>query len=351
MKVFATGATGFVGAHTALALLAGGHELRLLARNAAAARRWFAARGHRVELVTADIRDRAALREAMAGCDAAFHAAASVSLDPTRAQETYDNNVGAAQAVLGAALDAGLRNVVYVSSLSALFHAGWLRVDETAPLAQVREPYSRSKRDADAHARSLQAQGAPVQIIYPAAVIGPDDPKLSEANGALASFVGRVIPLTSSGFQCVDVRDLALAHRWLLEHPPDGDPQAARYIVGGHYYPWALLRERLERVLGRRLFALRLRPGVMRAMGAAVDLCKKVVPFESQVSAEAMSFVTQWPPADSGRLLARTGISFRPGDETFADTIRWLVEAGRLPVKRAGRLAPPAIASAPKGVS
>ncbi|MGH3578504.1 MAG: NAD-dependent epimerase/dehydratase family protein, partial [Mycobacterium sp.] len=44
MKVFCTGATGFVGAHTALALLEAGHEVRLLVRNEPAARSWFESR-------------------------------------------------------------------------------------------------------------------------------------------------------------------------------------------------------------------------------------------------------------------------------------------------------------------
>src|ERR1700754_4355128 len=99
MKVFRTGATGFVGAHTALALLAAGHELRLLVRNERAACEWFSARGHHIDdFVTADIHDQTALRHAMAGCDAVFHAAAAVSLDPRKAQEMYSTNVSGAKA-------------------------------------------------------------------------------------------------------------------------------------------------------------------------------------------------------------------------------------------------------------
>jgi dihydroflavonol-4-reductase len=125
MKVFCTGATGLVGAHTALALLAAGHETRLLVRNHEAARTWFEAHGQHIEdFVTVDIRDQTALEHAMAGCDAVFHAAAAVSLDPRRARETYDTNIGAAKAVLGAASALGIGNLLYVSSVMALFHPG-----------------------------------------------------------------------------------------------------------------------------------------------------------------------------------------------------------------------------------
>ena len=341
MKVFATGATGFVGAHTALALLDAGHELRLLVRNEEAARRWFESRGQRIErFVTVDIRDQAPMQQAMAGCDAVFHAAAAVSLDPRKARETYDINVGATKAVLGAAWALDIRNMVYVSSLTALFQPGLPRVDELTPLADVREPYSRSKRDSDEYVRELQQRGVPVQITYPAGVIGPDDPKLSAVNQALVTWIRQMLPRTTTGFQGVDVRDLAQAHRWLLEHPATGDFENARYIIGGHFYPWPELHQRLKALLARRIFSPRVSPALLRAMGTTVDWVKKLVPFETQISAEVMAIITQWPPADSSRFLQKSGLCFRTGEETFGDTIRWMVEAGHLPPKKAGCLVP-----------
>jgi dihydroflavonol-4-reductase len=213
MKVFCTGATGFVGAHTALALLAVGHEPQLLVRDQEAARDWFEARGRRIgRFVNVDIRDQTALQYAMAGCDAVFHAAASVSLDPNKARETYDTNVGATKAVLGAAHAVGIGNLLYVSSVAPLFHPGGPRVDESTPLTELSEPYSRSKRDSEAYVRELQQKGVPVQISYPVAVVGPDDPKLSAANRGLATFVGQMLPRSTTGLQCIDVRDLAASH-------------------------------------------------------------------------------------------------------------------------------------------
>jgi dihydroflavonol-4-reductase len=341
MKAFCTGATGFVGAHTALALLAAGHETRLLVRDKEAARDWFDGRARHIErFVNVDIRDRTALEHAMAGCDAVFHAAAAVSLDPRIARETYETNVGATKAVLAAARALGIGNLLYVSSVMALFHPGASTIDESTPLAEVSEPYSRSKRDSEAHVRELQRACVPVQVTYPAAVIGPDDPKLSAANRGVASLVGQMLPRTTTGFQCVDVRDLAQAHVWLLEHPATRAFESARYVIGGHFYPWDELRRRLEALLGRRIFSPRVPPKLMRSMGATADRVKKLVPFETQISAESMAINTQWSPADSSRFLTRSGLCFRPGDETFGDTIRWMVDAGHISHKKAGRLAP-----------
>ncbi|MGH3525400.1 MAG: hypothetical protein ACRDU4_21875, partial [Mycobacterium sp.] len=64
-----------------------------------------------------------------------------------------------------------------------------------------------------------------------------------------------------------------------------------------------------------------------------------LVPFETQTSAESMAITTQWSPATSGRFLEKSGLRFRPGEETFGDTIRWMVAAGHIPLNKAGRLA------------
>lgn len=331
MKVFLTGGTGFVGAHTTRALLDAGHEVRLLVRNPDAARDYFRVHGHDLDdFVVADMRDAEKIREGMVGCDAVLHAAAAVSLDPRKAQETYDNNVGGMKAVIGTACELGIRSIVYVSSISVTMQTGFDVIDETTPLANTREPYSRSKRDSDEYVRGLQKKGHPIQITYPSAIVGPDDPRLSEANSALVQFVSQIIPTTSSGFQCVDVRDLAAAHCYLLENPPGGNPENALYVVGGHYYPWPEFRRTLEKVTGRKLFSLPVPGVVFRVMGEMFDLLKKLIPFQTHISGEAMGYVTQWVVADSRKILTHTGMQFRSGEETFTNTIAWLIEAGHL---------------------
>lgn len=344
MKIFITGASGFVGAHSALALRAAGHELRLLVRRADAVRRYFAAQGQPIaaggpiELVVADMNDAKAVRDGIAGCDAVLHAAAAVSLSAGQAQQTYDNNIGGLRTVVGAACGLGLRSIVYVSSVSVLFRPGLTRIDEQTPLAPAADPYSRSKRDGDAWVQELQQQGCPVQICYPSAVVGPDDPKLSKANYGVQQFVATLTPNTSSGFQCVDVRDLAGALRYMLEHVPAGAATDARYIVGGHYYAWAELRRLLATLTGRRLPAPPLPGALLRGIGTLVDVATRIVPFDTTLTAEAMAYATQWSPADSGKFLRHSGLKFRDGAETFADALRWLARAGHVHPRQIGRL-------------
>jgi dihydroflavonol-4-reductase len=241
--------------------------------------------------------------------------------------------------VIGSACALGIGNIIYVSSLSALFWPDLPRTDESTPLAPCKEPYSRSKRDSDEYVRGLQAQGYPIQITYPSAVVGPDDPKLSEANHGLIAFITKGIPITTTGFQAVDVRDLAQAHRFLLEHPLTSNFENGRFIIGGHYYPWKAFRVQLEAGLGRHIRAFHSPAAMLRGIGATVDALQRVIRFKTQISAEAMSFVTQWSPAESTKYLEYSDLQFRHGEATFADTFRWMASAGHLPRRDIKRLA------------
>lgn len=73
-------------------------------------------------------------------------------------------------------------------------------------------------------------------------------------------------------------------------------------------------------------------------IGRIADLIKRVCPFNYPIGAETMSIVTQWTPADSGKIAREAGLYFRPPEHTFTDIVRWLAEAGHLNPKDAGRI-------------
>lgn len=111
MRVLVTGAGGGLGRETVLRLHEDGHVVRAHDR--------VDVPGPADEVVTGDLRD-SSLAEAMADIDAVVHAAALPSPDAGTEDEVFTNNVSAAYQVLYAAGRAGIRRMVYISSLSAL---------------------------------------------------------------------------------------------------------------------------------------------------------------------------------------------------------------------------------------
>ena len=331
-RVFITGATGFVGAHTTLALLRAGISVRLLVRSPDSARDYFREFGFELndeDLIVGDMNNQALIEQSMQGCDSVFHAAAFVSLDKRLSQEIYQTNYNGIETVIKTACDLGIGNIVYVSSIAAIFQPDAKTLDESSPLSHAKEAYSRSKRDCDEKVRGLQSQGYPIQITYPAGIFGPNDPKLSEGNQALITFFTSLVPITRSGIQFCDVRDLAKAHLHLLSHKPD-KTYLNRFVIAGHYYNWRDFAKLLQSESNKRIIQIPIPALIFRAIGKLMDLIKHILPIHSPLSEEAMSIVTQWPTASSEHFLEyskqKNDQLFRPANETIRDTLNWLCE-------------------------
>ena len=181
MKVLVTGGTGFVGSHSVAALLSQGHQVRLLVRSPDQVARSLSPLGAAdVESVLGHVTAPQSVKEAMTGCDAVLHAAAVYSIDPRAASRIRETNVRAAENVLGTVVRRGLDPVVHVSSYVALLPPQGAVLTPDSPVKRPRGTYSRSKAESERIARGYQEQGAPVVIVYPGGVIGPDDPYLGE---------------------------------------------------------------------------------------------------------------------------------------------------------------------------
>jgi nucleoside-diphosphate-sugar epimerase len=327
MRVLVTGATGFVGSHTAMRLLESGHGLRLLVRDRRKAEHIFGpVRLRDVELVVGDVSDLGLVREALRGCDGVVHTAAVTPVGLRPDQDLEAVNVGGVRAVVGGACEEGIESVVYVSSLKAIFHPDASRMTAEAPIAKSRLAYSRSRARAEHYVRSVQQTGAPVMIVYPGNVLGPDDPGLSSAAVALRDRITRRFTITSSGAQQIDVRDLADVVTTLIEEACG----PGRFLAPGHFLSWSEMADLLERLVGRSLERVHVPGWRLRLSGRAVDWLRAFARIDSPLSAESMRHATRWPPVEPSPELAEMGVVFRTPEETFRDTLLWMCEAGHL---------------------
>jgi dihydroflavonol-4-reductase len=208
-------------------------------------------------------------------------------------------------------------------------------VSPELPVAPATTAYARSKAQAEFYVRQLQARDAPVRISYPAGIVGPDDPGMSDANHAVYTWFVDAGVVTSSGFQCVDVRDVAALHVKLLELPEG----AHAYAAAAEMLPWADVYDLLDRLTGARLRRLVVPGWLMRAAGSVGDVVKRVYDFNFPLTRDSMEFATRWPGADATRTTRELGLVFRPIEETYRDTLRWMHRAGHLTAAQVGKLA------------
>ena len=333
MHVMITGGTGFVGYHTACALMAAGHTVSLLVRSVDKMLQLY---GDDCELshTRGDITDADKVKRALQGCDAVVHAAAMVSTKASDADRVFKTNVEGAKTVIDCALKSGVKSIIHVSSVTALYDPKARILDENSPPGAARNAYGRSKVACEKYVRGLQAKGKQVFITYPATVIGPDDPGMTEAHVGMRTYLTAFIPLMPSGNQYVDVRDVAEIHVRLLER----QPPAGNYTIGGHYLPWTELGPVLERVTGRRLTKIPVFGGAMRFAGRVMDRLGDRVQSDIPISEEAMEYATNWVELDNTKVMEVLEFEFRPIEETMADTAKWLYQQGHISSKQAGVL-------------
>jgi dihydroflavonol-4-reductase len=324
MQVLVTGATGFIGYHTAARLRAEGHRVRALVRSAEKAERVLAPLGiERDALVVGDMVERDAVSQALAGCDAVVHAAAGVSV--TSGRTDFDSNIRGTEMVVGGACDRGLASV-YVSSLLAIFDPK-RPVTEDSPLVASRTHYGRSKTKADAWVRGRQAEGAPVAILYPPGVVGPDDPGFSESVKAYRSFLRGTLK-SEGGNQLVDVRDLATLTTRMLEQEVRG-----RVVAAGYFFDWDAFTVLLEEVTGAHIPRIAAPGWLLRGAARTLDVVSKVTGKKMPITGEGIEIATRFRPMQDSPQVAQLGVSWRPPKETIEDLFRWYVAAGRLPAK------------------
>lgn len=176
MRIFVTGASGFVGGAAARSLAAD-HEVLALSRaeRSDGVLRSLGATPVRGDLGSVD----AAM---LAGVDAVVHCAAKVETWGPM-DDFWEVNVRGTERLLAAARAAGARRFVHIGTEAALFYGQAMEgLDETAPLAfDSPLPYPRTKAHAEKAVRAANAEGFTTIVLRPRFIWGPGDQTLLPA--------------------------------------------------------------------------------------------------------------------------------------------------------------------------
>lgn len=202
-RVVITGARGYLGEHLVTAARATGAAV-----TAIDVTRCPDAGDTDVLHVRHDVRDREAMSAAVAGADAVVHAAFA---PPAAARDRmFDVNVNGLDVVCSAAVEAGVRRVVVLSSTIVDRRIRPHPVLRNAPVSRLAS-YAETRRTAEQVVSAYADRGLSTAIVRPKTFVGP-----GRVGGFSLVFDmvrrGDVVPLAGSGrarYQLIDVRDLA----------------------------------------------------------------------------------------------------------------------------------------------
>jgi dihydroflavonol-4-reductase len=247
MKVFLTGATGFVGHHVARSAADAGAELRLLTRKSSNLANLEGIRG---DVVVGDLLAPETLKSAIEGCDAVMHVAADYRLWIPNPDEMYKANVDGTRELLRMAREAGVKRVVYTSSVATMhFRTDGIVINEDTPvsIADMVGHYKRSKFLAEQEAIKAAEGGQQVVILNPTTPIGPNDSKPTPTGRIFVDFLkGKFPAYMDTGLNLVDVGEVARTHVSALTVGKPG----RRYILGGENLTLKQILDKMSAITG-----------------------------------------------------------------------------------------------------
>ena len=278
MRVYVTGASGFIGGHVVRELGAAGAEVR---------DDWI------------DLGDRERLQAAIERCDAVFHLAALYSYDaPVSEHERV--NVEGTRTIVELCRALGVRRLVHTSTCGTCGPVDGREATEedSPPEWELAVPYKRTKLEAERIVLEATRDGLDAVVVNPTTPVGDGD-RFPTPTGRMIEGVatGRYRAyLRNTGVNVVDVRDVARGHLLALDHGRAGE----RYLLGGANLT---LRELFSAVAD---LAGRPRPRLGLPYSAARALARTGIANRQEVA------LARWPMWFSSAKAERE-LSYRPG--------------------------------------
>lgn len=327
MRALVTGATGFVGAAVARALLREGWQVRALARKGSDRSN---VQHLAVEVVEGDLADTASLERAVAECQAVFHVAADYRLGAPDPRQLYQTNVEGTRNILAASRRAGVQRIVYTSSVATVgIPADGSPGNEETPVGEsdMIGHYKRSKFLAERVAREAAGSGTPVVIVNPSTPIGPGDIKPTPTGQiVIDAATGRMPAYVDTGLNIVHVDDVAAGHLLAFQRGRLGE----RYILGGEDMTLREILVTIAQLVGRKPPRIRLPTEVVFPIAYLAEGFARLTGRPGRITVEAVRMSRKRMFFSSAKAQRELGYASRPPIDAVRDAIVWLRERGSL---------------------
>ncbi len=322
-----TGGAGFIGSHLVRKLLDRGERVRVIERPGAET-------GHlppAVEIVSADIRDREAVSNAIQGARYVYHLAANPNLWARDRREFDAVNHQGTIHVLDAALEAGAERIVHTSTESILTCArqtGPIAENVSITLDDAVGPYCRSKLLAENAAMERARSGKPVVVVNPTMPVGPGDRGPSPPMRLIRDFCqGRLPARMDCTLNLIDVRDVA---EGLIRAMDRGEP-GRRYLLGGDNLTLVGMLGILSELTGIPVPRWRVPYPVGLGVAYLSEFwADHVSGHPPKATITGVRLTRRTMHFDASRSLTALGLTPRPARESLSEAVDWLRQTGQL---------------------
>jgi dihydroflavonol-4-reductase len=325
-----TGATGHIGNVLTRKLLKKGERVRALI--------WRGEdtspiEGLDIEKIEGDVLEPDCLKEAFKDVDTVFHLAGIISIMPGENSLVRRVNVEGTRNILEAAKEAGVKRLIYTSSIHAIQRAPHgITIDESLPF-DLNNPYGAydsSKAEASMEVLKAVDEGLDAVIVCPTGVIGPYDFRRSELGEVLRGAASaKPMFYIEGAYDFVDVRDVV---EGLLKAREKGR-KGESYLLSGHKVTVVDLIEAVRTATGKNFMKIKIPLSLAEFVARFTPryyLLTKLKPRITPYSVEVLQSNSDISHAKATREL---GYQPRPLGETVADTVKWFLKRRNAPGK------------------
>lgn len=229
MKIFLTGANGFLGSNLVRKLLAEGYQIKALVHPQMVTN---TLDGLDVEIAYGNLLNTNDVQTAMKGCNFVIHAAASTNVWPSRSQMVRNVNINGTQNILDAIEKNNIERAVYVGTASSFgFGTKQNPGNETTPYKSAKYGLDYIDSKYETHkmvVKRIEDNKLPITIVNPTFMLGPHDAKPGPGEMILAFHAQRIPGYTAGGRNYVHVNDAAIGIANALQKGKFGES----YILG-----------------------------------------------------------------------------------------------------------------------
>jgi dihydroflavonol-4-reductase len=282
--------------------------------------------GLNVEIVEADVLDYQSLLKAFDHIDVVYHLAGIISILPGKQPLVQAVNVLGTRHVIQAAQSAGVRRLVYTSSIHALKRVPHgILIDETVPYdpEHAISSYDASKASASLEVLDAVQHGMDAVIVCPTGVIGPYDFRRSEMGQLILDCVEQKPMLYVDGaYDFVDVRDVAQGLLLAGEKGRCGES----YILSGERIEVLDIIKIVQEILGKRLFSLKIPLRLAHLTANITPLYYRLSHIKPRFTSYSLATIASNSVISHAKAHLELGYLPRPLRESLSDTVKWFIK-------------------------
>lgn len=326
-NILVTGGTGFIGSRLVHRLVATGANVHVLLRETSDTASLDGVLD-KVKRVYGDITKRSSLAGAFE-VDQVYHTAGITYMGDKRNDQLYAINVEGVQNVLDAAVEAGVKRVVHVSSVSAIgISEGGVPLDETAEwnFDRIGLEYARTKHLAEKAVADAVARGLDCVIVNPAYVFGAGDVNFN-AGRLIKDVYRRKLPFYPLGGVCVvDVEIVTETMIAAMQKGRTGE----RYIIGGDNVSFRELAATIAAVTGAPGVYIPMPFWIAQIVKAILNLNKEWDGMSKLFNLSMFRVASEFLYFDSSKAARELGMRREPHEESVRRAFEWYKERDML---------------------